>query len=374
MANRRHLQTVAVLGWVGAGLLVLLGSPEFAAAQSLDETVRGVVSEESKFRGPGLFAEVGMSPEAYRVAERTPRTGSYLVEVPVASKNWRVPVAFKVGRRGGRWSVDWSVSRDYARRVAEVLKRGDLVSLQGPGTRPWADRGGMPAFPVVFDASSAATPFGTFRLPKGDDLEPPPALGEHVGDWVRRQLEDDPGAAAVDLVPAPGAKWRQLTRIVFGLAGAGLFRIHFVVDAGVARGPSAWTVSAPVGTAERPMARDRALVVGVYDRSNSGREVRVSVRGERLSADGEAACGDRATLCVGSADDFEEKLGNLVERAFADRAPSVSHVMYAAVGSVPVEEALQYAQRVPGVFGIPSRKLMIGHIGEEGGRAGGGGR
>lgn len=365
-------RVVEQLAGVGAAIVVLFGLVGAAHAQSLDATVREVADEESKFRGPALFAELGMSAGDYLVAERTPRTGSYLVEVPMASKNWRVPMAVKVGRRGGEWSVDWSVSRGYARRLAESLEGGELVSLEATATRQWVERGGMPAFPVVFGQESGATPLGTFRLSKSDELEPPSALGEYVSDWVRRQLEDDPGVAAVDLVPAPRTEWRQLTRIVFGLASAGLFRLHFVVDTGESPGPGAWTVSAPVGTSDRPMEREKALVVGLYESSNAGREVRVSVRGERLGADGKTACGDRATFCADGADSFEKQLRKTVEREFADRAPSVSHVMFAAVGSVPVQEALAHAQRVPGVLGIPSRKLMIGHIGAEGGRAAGG--
>jgi len=347
----RHL-----LATLFAGLTLVAGAPT-AGAASLDETLADLFAGGTGSGGhpsAELLEDVGASYDGYLFAERLPAGDAYLVEASVTWQDRTFPFPVKLRRTDDRWTVAWLPERTYTKTLVSLLDSGELIALPADGADRWADRGHMPALPVLVSEHQVVTPFGAAPFADRDELTPSEPLGRHVGRWVNEVLENDPAPAGLAILARPSAPWDRLSRILLTAAGAGFFRVHLV-----ARGDGELLVRpalAPVFQAGDQPSRANSLIVAMAD--ETGTHFRLSV-GDRL-LDPPAGCED-VSLCLDGDREFGPALADRIETAFSDGPPDVSHVLFAAVGDTPLQAALERAVAVPGALGIPQRKLYLGH-------------
>jgi len=367
--GRRGVRGTAL--FVLAAALCAGAAPASGESTSMEDELRGVFEESSPADHPSLdvLRSEGVRYDGVAVAERTPRTGGYLVEARLSTNRGivRFPVKLQRGDRGG-WTIEWSPSRSYAAELVAFLE-GETAKVSGELARPWADAERLPALPMIVGETTVVTPFGSVPVDGAGGVEPPPKLGKHVGRWVDSVLERDRGAAGLDLLVTPETPWRNVTRALFAGASAGLFSAHFVVRLRETDALAAVPTLAPVFESGRKPADDSSFLVAIDAARPAA--IRVRVQGELLSGSDE--CGGDASLCDVDPVGFAEGLLGLVESHFEQGPPNVSHVMVAVSGAVEFADALSYAVQIPMALGIPSEKLFVGHVGErDGGRPQGG--
>lgn len=336
-------------------LLALTIHPTHASAQpsSLDSTLSNALSADAPDARPdslGLLARVGATYDGYAIAERTPRTGAFVVEIRAKwhDKTLRIPA--KTSRDSGSWKITWAPDRSYAETLVQLVDADQLLQLPDDDNPSWADEKRVPALPILLTDDTAHTPFGSLPLTTSGKLKASKRLGKHIGRWIDEILENDPAPAGIDVIASSNTPWRHLSTLLLTASGAGLFRIRMI---GTSHDHlAAWPALAPVFQVGDAPDRATAFVVGMY--SDPANNFRVSV-GERHLPD--IQTDDPSTL--------PDKLRQLVKTSFDGDPPNVTHVMFAATGSTEIREAITYASAVAEALGIPSAKLYLGHIGEE---------
>lgn len=348
--------------------LCALPGPKLAHGEtrerSLDERLDVAFSAEgeAEFDSVALLRQIGADYRGYLVVERLPRSGAYLTEVHLrwSERNFRLPIQVARGDEG--WRLTWVPERSYVEALVELVRNGGPVSAETRSLDSWADAQRMPALPVVLFQNRAVTPFGPITLSDQAKVRVPKRLGKDIRRWVDEILEGDPGPASVDLLAAGETSWRQVTKILFGAATAGLFRLHLIVRHDDSNELRTVSFLAPVFESGRTPNQETSFVAGMY--GSSPARFRIAAAGRHLEASDED-CPEAASLCPESPEEFGEHLSTLVETSFDGRRPQISHVMFAATGTVELREALPYLLRLPSALGIPPRKLYLGHIGDE---------
>lgn len=317
---------------------------------------------EAEFDSVGLLRRLGVDYRGYLVVERLPRSGAYLTEVHLhwRDRNLRLPI--QVARSADGWRLTWAPERSYVEALLELVREDGPVSADARSLDSWAGAQRMPALPVVLFENRAVTPFGSITLSERAGVRVPKRLGKDIRRWVDEILEGDPGPASIDLLAAGETPWRHVTKILFGAATAGLFRLHLIVRQDDSNELRTVSFLAPVFESGRTPNQETSFVAGMY--GSSPARFRISAAGRHLEASDED-CPEAASLCPASPEAFGKRLTTLVETSFDGRRPNISHVMFAATGAVELREALPYLLRLPSALGIPPRKLYLGHIGDE---------
>ena len=317
-----------------------------------------------------VLREAGFGYERLLVAESLPSEMTLAVEVELSGPHRTVRYPLKIERVEPQgttnWRVDWAPEQAYANALVEYAG-GDTLAALGDA-KAWHRTERLPAFPIVVADDAFVTPFGAVEAQTGtakdggDEIVPPKKLVEHSQRWVGLLLEDEPGAAIIDLLVAPGASWKQVTRAMMAPASLGLFRVYLLgrADRTVVAVPSV----APIFGTQTSPERTAPLVIGMYN-VKGGPGFRVRLGDAVLEAETASGCGERMSFCAATLEQFETKTAQLVGDAAASSKTKIAYVMLAATGEFEFADVLPYYPALARALGVPAGKLFVGYIRDE---------
>jgi hypothetical protein len=386
-----------------------------------------------------VLDERGASFERVLVLEALPRRDHYAAEIalkygdvtlryPVALQQHRVERAKEEGEEGSRrcpprWSVRWTPKPVYARGLLNMIDSGALPGIAGSTRVPgWTEGARLPALPVIVTRVQLLTPFGDISLVpaserRGEDdrgggggpatLAPPEELGKHIESWFVEVLGREPGAAAVDLICDRRVRWETLTRVIFGVASAGMYRLSILTRSGTELG--ALEATAPVRTAAGDPRGE--LVVALYSLGGGDLGARIARAGEVVEAT--EPCAPEMSFCPDGPDDFIAELGRILAgdagqadagQADAEEADTTggegasdaagdearseadddaaksdasesedatasgeepegpTRAMFASHAGVSLEQLVPYLARLAPALGLPAHRIVLGFI------------
>ena len=324
---------------------------------------------------PALVAlsQRGARPLRLLVAERLAQ-GELVVEVALSWQDQviRYPLRLAQRRADGcvQWEVSWSPDEAFGQALLNMTRSGTLPTL-GEDAPVWGNIKRLPTMPLILTRRAILTPFGSIdptpapstgvgqRAVSG--VEPPSALVSHTERWLDEVLGGDPGAASVDVIADASVSWRDLTRLVFGVASQGIFKIYLV--GAREEGLGVLETAAPIFGALPGVERPVPLVVGYYPRARASDGLtgfRIS-QGKALLRD-EGVCDEEMSFCVADTAALNTRLGQLGETMRQKEPGNPAFAMFATEGGVLIGEAVGWLSGIGEGLGIAQRRVFIGYI------------
>jgi len=193
---------------------------------------------------------------------------------------------------------------------------------------------------------------------KGASIAPPPTLVKHTKAWLEKYLENDEGAASVDVIADRRASWQDLTRVVFGTSSVGFYKLYLVTsreDGSL----GAVETAAPIFGSLPGLKKPVPLVLGYYPLEEAS-GFRVS-QGSAVLED-EDSCDKEMSFCIADGGEFDKRLAALAAGMRAKKPDNPSFAMFATTGDVTVGAAMSWLERVGAGLSIPQRRVFIGYI------------
>jgi hypothetical protein len=328
-----------------------------------------VAFENQMTPGFGALAKRGATFEGVLALDALPG-GGWAAEVEVSYKNLsvRYPVKFQRAEVEGcaNWTVSWTPNEAFSTALLNVASSGALP--EAPSAREWSEHARLPALPILLTRDKMITPYGAVDIQrelaeldtsqKGASIAPPPSLVKHTKKWLEEYLENDEGAASVDVIADRRATWQDLTRVVFGTSSVGFYKLYLVAsreDGSL----GAIETAAPIFGSLPGVKKPVPLVLGYYP-LEQGSGFRVS-QGSAVLEDKDA-CADEMSFCVADGGEFDKRLAALAAGMRAKKPDNPSYAMFATTGDVTVGAAVAWLERVGAGLSIPQRRVFIGYI------------
>lgn len=290
------------------------------------------------------------------------------IEIRYKSLGVRYPVKLRRLDEGDcdNWVVDWTPNEAFSTALLNMVSSGALP--EAPSSKPWSDHARLPSLPILLTRDKMITPYGTIDVvrelaeldttQKGASIAPPPSLIKHTRKWLEGFLENDDGAASVDVIADRRATWRDMTRIVFGVSSVGFYKLY-LVSSREDGSLGAVETAAPIFGSLPGVKKPVPLVLGYYPlEGQTG--FRVS-QGSAVLED-EGACDPEMSFCVADGGEFDARLGALAASMRAKKPDNPSFAMFATTGDVQVGAAIGWLERVGAGLAIPQRRVFIGYI------------
>lgn len=313
-----------------------------------------------------VLVRSGAEFERVLVAEVTPDNRGVVAELGFSyeGRAFRFPVKFNRSDPESEttWTVAWMPDAEYARALIGAIQGGPLPSSDVG--EPWAELTRLPALPLLVRSDAVFTPWGRGALiddakaPDTQELMPPAAVARAAQRWVGGVLAEDPAPAAVDLLIAPEASWKDLSRVVMGVSASGLFRIHVIQQ-----GPEnlfALPGAAPVFGKGRSPGDAAPLIVAMFPHED-GAAFRVRIGDREYRPDD--PCMPKMSFCADSPETYEASLAKTVETLMEQSDANVAYVMFAAGAETTAGDGLSYFRRTHNALGIPEGKVFLGYVG-----------
>ncbi len=369
-------------GAVCCGLMVSLSSiPVWAESPTMMEAIEVASSSGvASMKGLATLESRGARVTDVLVVESLPK-GGIGAEVLVTFKGHRLRYPIKLatspapeGSCGqGSWTVTWTPDEAYANALLNVATSGAMPEYDASANLPeWHTMPRQPALPLVVTQSAIFTPYGKIAWSELDldpsspqaEVMPPEALVQHTRTWINDYLEDEQGAAGVDIVADARLGWQELNRVIFGVSSMGLYKVYLMLSADddtLHVVESAAPVFGSMPGVEKPVP----LVLGYYPVKDetSGEFThgwRVS-QGKAVLSD-EGACADEMSFCTADVATFSTRFTELVARMRAKKPENPRYAMFASTRETTLGAAMAFLQHAGAALGIPQGRVFIGYI------------
>lgn len=312
----------------------------------------------------------GAEFERVLVAEVTPDNRGVVAELGFSyeGRRFRFPIKFERSSPDSDaiWRVSWIPDATYARALIGAIQGGPLPASDVGA--PWSELTRLPTLPIIVRSESVFTPWGhgalidQARAPEDQQLMPPAAVAKAAQRWVGGILAEDPAPASVDLMIDPNTSWKDLSRVVMGVASSGLFRVYMLQQ-----GPEqllAVPGAAPVFGTGRSPGDAAPLVVAMFPRAE-GAAFRVRIGDEEYRPS--KPCAPNMSFCADSPEDYEASLAKAVEDVMKGADTQIAYVMFAAGEDTTVGQGVAYFQRTHSALGISEGKVFLGYVGGDAG-------
>ncbi len=344
------------------------------SAQAEELAASPMIAARAAFDGqmtPGLgaLAKRGATFEGVLALDALPG-GGWAAEVELSYKNLsvRYPVKFERSDAGGcdNWTVSWTPNEAFSTALLNMASSGALP--EAASAKPWSEHSRLPSLPILLTRDKMITPYGSIDIQrelaeldttqKGASIAPPPTLVKHTKAWLEKYLENDEGAASVDVIADRRASWQDLTRVVFGTSSVGFYKLYLVTsreDGSL----GAVETAAPIFGSLPGLKKPVPLVLGYYPLEEAS-GFRVS-QGSAVLED-EDSCDKEMSFCVADGGEFDKRLAALAAGMRAKKPDNPSFAMFATTGDVTVGAAVSWLERVGAGLSIPQRRVFIGYI------------
>lgn len=354
-------------------LLLAIPSVAFAQQSTITKTVEEAMTS-GDHAGIKELSSRGAKIKEVLSVEHLPKGGvaaELLVEFK--GKSLRYPVKLMRTATHERcdkdvmgWQVTQAPDKAFTSALLNVLTSGQLPQTTAD-LPAWTKETRLPALPVVVTQSSIFTPYGKIAWSVLEqeidpaspmaEVAPPQELVKHSQRWVNDFLEEEPGAAAVDLVLDRRISWQLLNRTIFGVSSVGLYRLNLITE--TSDGFNTLAASAPVFGSLPGVEKPVPLVLGYYPvGENHG--WRVSQGKAVLHEDD--SCDAEMSFCTTSEQAFIEKFGALSKRMRAKKPTNPSFATFATTKDVTVEQAVVFWQHAAVALGILERRIFLSYI------------
>lgn len=341
------------------------------AQQSSDESMRGLAMLKS--RGASVMDVLVMEslPKGGTSAELAITFKGYTLRYPIKLTQSTTPMS--CGQSG--WTVSWSPDEAYTNALLNVVSSGALPAHDPTVEHPeWYAMARLPALPLVVTAQKIFTPYGKIDWSEleqdvdpaapGAEVMPPAALVQHGRRWILDYLEDEQGAAGVDIIADARLSWQQLNRLIFGVSSLGLYKVYLVL-AGESESLRVLESAAPVFGSLPGVDKPVPLVLGYYKVRDASKGAlthgwRVS-QGKAMLSEPDA-CNPEMSFCTSDVAGFTQRFTTIVERMRAKKPENPQYAMFASTREVTLGDAVVFLQHAGAALGIPQSRVFIGYI------------
>ncbi len=271
-----------------------------------------------------------------------------------------------------QWEVAWTPTIEFTMALGNMATSGQLPEVaEAPS---WHQAQRLPTLPVILTRYQIITPYGSVRINeategvdaarRGAAIAPPPELVTHTKRWLNEFLAGNESAASVDIITDRRASWQDLTRVVYGVASEGMFKLYLIVQ--TSKGLAAVETAAPIFDSLPNVTRPVPLVIGYVPQPESAAPEEIGFRISQGSAvlEDEDACAPKMSFCVTDTSGFAARLETLGETMRAKKPGNPAFALFATTGEVTVGEALPWLATVGEALGLMQRRVFIGYIGD----------
>lgn len=273
----------------------------------------------------------------------------------------------------GGWRVSYAPSSEFTSALLNVITSGALPSYDASIKQElevWHEVARLPTFPVVVTQKTLFTPYGKFAWEDLEDeidpsspsaeVQPPQALVTHARRWTEEFLEEEQGAASVDLVMDGRVSWQQLNRVVFGVSSMGLYRLSILLSetTGALRVLEA---SAPVFGSLALEDGTPPLVLGYYPLLQGTKHGWRVSQGKAILKKPDT-CDEEMSFCTDDVEAFYERFEALAASMRAKKPENPSFATLATTKDVTLSEALVFWQHAGAALGLPPKRVFISYI------------